>query len=343
MGEETVVVQIIDALNLRLNMIDRLTELGLRLRDFRMEDIPASVDIRNRTQPDEPSTVEDEEYHEKTYPPDNPRLRLVVENAEGKFVGLAVCLRPFWMRAPGVYFMRIMLDPGWRRRGIGQALLPRLEAYGREQGADKLWTGCREYQDDTIRFLEKAGFHNFGLRFEAVLDLSTFDEGPFVAAIDQAKQAGFEFTDLVAERAIQPEADVLLYELDAETRAEVPWPGGARSEMTYEQYRQRTFDAPDSDPSGILIAKQRGRYAGLTSVRFRKDGMAHTMMTGVRREYRGQGVATALKLLSFRLMKERGYLQTLTNNDTANPPILRLNEKLGYQKRPADLQWEKQL
>ena len=324
-------------------MTDRFTELGLRLRDFRLEDIPASVDIGNRTWPDDPSTVEEEEYHEKTYPQENPRLRLVVENAEGKFIGVGVCLRPFWMRAPGVYFMWIMLDPDWQRRGLGQALLPRLEAYGRAQGAEKLWTGCREYQAYTIRFLEKAGFHNFGLRFEAVLDLNTFDEGPFVKAIDRAKQAGFEFTNLITERAINPAADVLLYELDAETRAEVPWPGGARSEMTYEQFRQRYFDAPDADPGGILIAKHQGRYAGLTNVRFRKDGMAHTMMTGVRREYRRQGVALALKLLSFRLIKERGYRQTLTNNDTANPPILLLNERLGYQKRPADLQWEKKL
>ncbi len=127
------------------------------------------------------------------------------------------------------------------------------------------------------------------------------------------------------------------------TRAEVPWPDGARSEMTYEQYRQRNFDAPDADPRGILMAKYLGRYVGLTSVRFRKEGVAQTMMTGVRREYRKHGVALALKLLSFRLMKERGYLQTLTNNDTANPPILSLNEKLGYQKRPANLQWEKML
>ena len=322
-------------------MTDQLTELGLCLRDFCFEDIPAMVDISNRTWPDDPSTVEEEEYFEKTYPQDNPRLRLVVENAEGRSIGMGVCLRPFWMRAPGVYFMWIVLNPDWRRRGIGQALLPRFEVYGREQGAQKLWSSCREYQGDSIRFLEKAGFHNFGLRFEAVLDLLNFDEGPFVAAIDRAKQAGFEFTNLVAERAINPDADLLSYELDAETRAEVPWPGGARSEMTYEQYRQRNFDAPDADPSGILIAKYQGRYAGSTSVHFRKDGMAHTMMTGVRREYRKRGVALALKLLSFRLMKERGYLQTLTNNDTANPPILRLNEKLGYQKRPGDIQWEK--
>ena len=322
-------------------MTDRLAELNMRLRDFRLEDIPAVVDIGNRIWPDDPGTIEEEEFNEKAYPPDNPRLRLVIENAEGRFIGMGVCLRPFWMIAPGVYFMRIMFDPDWRRRGLGQVLLPRLEEYGRAQGAEKLWTGCREDQDYSIRFLEKASFHNYGLRFESILDLNTFDETPFAAAIDRAQQAGSEFTHLVAERAINPDADVLIYELDAETRAEVPWPGGARSEMTYQQYRLHNFDAPDADPSAILIAKYQGRYAGLTSLRFRKDGMAHTMMTGVRREYRGQGLALALKLLSFCLMKERGYLKTLTNNDTANPSILHLNEKLGYQKRPGDLQWEK--
>jgi hypothetical protein len=42
-------------------------------------------------------------------------------------------------------------------------------------------------------------------------------------------------------------------------------------------------------------------------------------------------------------MKEHGCTQTITHNDTANPPILRLNEKLGYQKRPGAMQWEKML
>ncbi len=42
---------------------------------------------------------------------------------------------------------------------------------------------------------------------------------------------------------------------------------------------------------------------------------------------------------------ERGPLPPFseTNDDTANPLILHLNERLGYQKRPADLQWEKRL
>ena len=86
-----------------------------------------------------------------------------------------------------------------------------------------------------------------------------------------------------------------------------------------------------------------GHYAGLTIAEFGKNQRAHTAMTGVRRAYRGQGLALALKLLSFRVMKERGCTQTITQNDTANPPILRLNEKLGYQKRPGHLMWSKPL
>jgi len=324
-------------------MNDRLAAQGIRLRDFRFEDIPAMVDIRNRTTPDDPHTVERVEYFEKTYPADNPRLRYAVESPEGKFIGQGVCEYPFMFAAPGVYFVWITIEPDWRRRGIAQALLAEFEPYARQQSAEKLWGYCREDQDYSIRFLKRAGFQNIGLRFESILDLTTFDERPFVSAIERAQQAGFEFTNLATERAINPDADQLLYKLDHETSIEVPWPGGARMEMTYKQFRQRILDGPESDPSAILIAKYHGQFAGLTIAEFGKNQRAQTAMTGVRSPYRGQGLALALKLLSFRLMKERGCTQTITQNDTANPPILRLNEKLGYQKRPGNLMWSKPL
>ena len=146
-----------------------------------------------------------------------------------------------------------------------------LEPYARAQGAEKLQCMCKEDQPHSIRFLQHAGFTNFGLRFESILDLTTFDEHPFVGAIDRAQQAGFEFTTLAAERLINPEADRLLYELDHENGLEVPWPGGVRLDWTYEQWRQRTVDGPDADPSAMLIAKYHGQYAGSTSVEFAQE------------------------------------------------------------------------
>jgi ribosomal protein S18 acetylase RimI-like enzyme len=324
-------------------MNEHLAAQGIRFREFRWEDIPEHVDIRNRDRPDNPHTIERQEHFEKTYPADNPRLRYAVVNADDKLIGMGACEHPIGFNAPGVYFMGIIVDPDWRRRGIAQALLAELEPYARQQGAAKLQCMCKEDQAHSIRFLQRAGFDNFGRRFESILDLTTFDEGRFAGTIERLQAAGFEFTDLVAERAIDPDADRLLYELDHETSLEVPWPGGVRMDLTYAQFRQRLLDAPDADPSGVLIAKYQGQFAGLTIVEFRKNGRAQTAMTGVRSVYRGQGLALALKLLSFRLMRERGCTQTITQNDTANPPILRLNEKLGYQKRPGIMQWEKKL
>jgi ribosomal protein S18 acetylase RimI-like enzyme len=324
-------------------MDEPLAAQGIRFREFCWEDIPALVDIRTRTSLENPGSQERMEYFEKTYPADNPRLRYVVENAEGKCIGQGSCERSTFISVPGMYFMWIIVDPDYRRRGIAQALLPRFEAYARAQGMDKLWASCHEDLDYSIRFLEKAGFYLLGQRFESMLDLTTFDEGRFAGTIERLQAAGFEFTNLIDERAINPQADWLLYEIDAETGGEVPWPGGARMEITYEQFRQRSLEAPTVDPAAILIAKYQGRYAGITMAEFSPGRPAHTTMTGVRREYRGQGLALGLKLLSFRIMKEYGCTQTITQNDTANPPILRLNEKLGYQKKPGILQWEKKL
>ena len=64
-------------------MKDPLAELGIRFRDFRPEDIPALVEVSNRTYPDEPTTVAQEEHWERIYPEGNPRRRIVAETAAG--------------------------------------------------------------------------------------------------------------------------------------------------------------------------------------------------------------------------------------------------------------------
>ncbi len=182
-------------------MDEPLAAQGIRFREFRWADIPALVEIRTRTSPENPGSQERMEYFEKTYPADNPRLRYIVENAAGKCIGQGSCERSTFISVPGMYFMWIIVDPDYRRRGIAQALLPRFEAYARAQGMDKLSASCHEDQDYSIRFLEKAGFYLLGQRFESMLDLTTFDEDRFAGTLERLQAAGFEFTNLVDERA----------------------------------------------------------------------------------------------------------------------------------------------
>lgn len=322
-------------------MIDRLATAGLAVREFLWEDLPTFVELRNRCFPDMPQSLESVEHFEHTYPPDNPRCRYAVENAAGAFVGVGVCDVPFWLDAPGVYRFYAMVDPDWRRRGAGQAVLALLEQYAREQGAVRMISDCRENMDYSIRFLERSGFQQFGLRFESALDLTAFDESRFAGAIDRVAEAGYELTTLAAERPINPSADSDLYELDQLVQQDVPWPGGLKARSSFEDFCRITLEGPDADPAAIFIAKHDGVYAGYTAASFRAPGLGHTGMTGVRREHRGHGLALALKLLSFRAMKERGCTETRTHNDTANQAILALNQKLGYQKRPGILMWSK--
>ena len=222
-----------------------------------------------------------------------------------------------------------------------ELLLAEFESFAHERGAACLWSDCREDFDFSIRFFERAGFKKYGLRFESELDLIAFDESRFPGAVDRVLDAGFHLSTLAAERSMNPQADEQLYELDSATARDVPLPGGARLNLTYADFRARTLDNPESDPTAVFIAKRGKRYVGHTALWLPPEGPALTSSTGVLREYRGRGIALALKLLSIRVMKARGYAEARTNNDTGNPAILKLNEKLGYRKRPGWLQWEK--
>ena len=54
-------------------------------------------------------------------------------------------------------------------------------------------------------------------------------------------------------------------------------------------------------------------------------------MTGVRRDWRGRGIAGALKRTQLAWAKANGYERLETANETRNVPIQRLNERLGYR------------
>ena len=319
---------------------------GIQLREYRPEDDTAAyVEINNLIYSPERTTVEQELYWERIYPQDNPRLRYTAEKEDGQAVAVGACLRPFWMDAPGVYWLGIEVHPEWQRRGIGRAMLAVLEPFVREQGATILRTNCREDFAAAIRFLKRAGFTNIGIRYESVIDVQTFDETPFLSVLERVLQAGYRLTTLAEELPIAADADRRLYDLFSTTAAEVPFPGGAVHRETFENWRKGNLEGPTSDPAAMFIAKWGDEYVATTTLELppNPDEPAITHMTGVLREHRRRGLATALKLMSFRYVRERGFREVRTHNDTANPPILNLNQKMGYQKLPGWLVWDKEL
>jgi RimJ/RimL family protein N-acetyltransferase len=81
---------------------------------------------------------------------------------------------------------------------------------------------------------------------------------------------------------------------------------------------------------GIFIALDGDQWVGMTQVAL-EDGVAYNQMTGVLPEYRGRGIAQALKLLLIRFVADNDRPIIRTFNDVTNPPMIAVNEKAGFR------------
>jgi len=67
----------------------------------------------------------------------------------------------------------------------------------------------------------------------------------------------------------------------------------------------------------------------------------NTGLTGVRREYRRKGIATALKHTGLIWAKNQGYEWIRTDNVDTNTGMLSINIRVGFKFMPACLVFEK--
>jgi GNAT superfamily N-acetyltransferase len=66
-------------------------------------------------------------------------------------------------------------------------------------------------------------------------------------------------------------------------------------------------------------------------------------MTGVRTGYRGRGIATALKAAATLWARENGYATIRTSNAQSNTPMLAVNDRLGFERDHATIEYLKDL
>jgi len=73
--------------------------------------------------------------------------------------GLAVFFNNFstYTGKPGIYLEDLFVDPEYRGRGIGKALLSYLEQLGRERGCDRLQWSVLKWNEQAIRFYKNRG------------------------------------------------------------------------------------------------------------------------------------------------------------------------------------------
>jgi GNAT superfamily N-acetyltransferase len=135
-----------------------------------------------------------------------------------------------------------------------------------------------------------------------------------------------------------PDFKQKIYDLEVRILQDVPM----SEEFTpppYEQWVKR-FDSPNFIPETWMVGLDGATYVGLSRLMgddVRQDKL-WTGLTGVRREHRRHGLATALKIAGIQVARERGVTEIETDNEENNP-MYQLNLQLGFQPAPAWLEY----
>ena len=111
----------------------------------------------------------------------------------------------------------------------------------------------------------------------------------------------------------------------------------------YEEWKKTLLSGPNFRAESFFLAvAPDDTYAGI-SMLFHKQATKDltTGLTGVRRDWRRHGVALALKLMAIDYAKSKGAPQVYTENATTNVGMLAINERLGFQRQPAEIYFKR--
>ncbi|HYF78810.1 MAG TPA: GNAT family N-acetyltransferase [Symbiobacteriaceae bacterium] len=278
----------------------------------------------------EPVTVEElvemEENDRSEY-----LYRLVAVDEAGFVAGFGRAFRT--PEAPaGLFSVKAWIDPEYRGLGLGRQLCDVLEAYALEHGATDFESFVKDNEPRSLAFARQRGFEIERHVFESTLVPSAFDETPYAGVVEAVEASGIRFFTVAEQPGEASERG--LYDLYRRTAFDIPG-FHLTAYPPYEDWHKWVFGQSDSRPELMIIATDGDRFVGCSvMVEIPVSRTLYTDYTGVDKEYRGRGIALALKLLAIRAAQRWGAPLMRTNNDSQNAPMLAVNRKLGYVPQP---------
>jgi len=242
----------------------------------------------------------------------------------------------FAERARFLYASGAVLGP-WRGRGIGTRLLAQVHGLMLAHAKTTLTFSTEE--PDGHGFLRHIGASEKTRGFENRLLLEEVD---WVAAErrETAALASLPGSSFVhhGPRVINEIYEVLIPLLN-ELWEDVPFDqlehAPIRTEMSEIDEWHRQLDRIGGAEHFIVLRDADGSIVGVTEVAWfdSTPDRVHQMLTGVRRDKRGAGLATALKAAMLREIRTRypSVSKVITYVGQSNAPMLSINRKLGFK------------
>ena len=225
----------------------------------------------------------------------------------------------------------LLRDDVWKEDAYNE-LLGVGERWLRQEGAATAVVRLRGDFARDLAALERAGYREDRRMRISELDL-TANRGRLMATREttrrRMKEQGVVLHPLSADP--DPEKFRKLYEMSIESEKDIPTTVPWRV-LDLAEWKRFWFDDPAIREDRYWIAREGDAIVGTSVLEYPVvRGMPWTAYTGTSRSVRGRGIARALKYESIGQAIELGMDRVRTNNDVDNPPILRINEEMGYR------------
>jgi GNAT superfamily N-acetyltransferase len=231
---------------------------------------------------------------------------------DGHVGGSAIgAIEPSW---PEVVSALVTVLPERRRRGAGTGFYEAISTWARARDLDN--------DPESLAFAERRGFAVDRQEKGLSLDLTRIDS-PDVQPPD-----GVE----IVQWAERPELARGMYEVVLEAAPDIP--GGEDEQLEpFDDWLAHDMRGPGDRPAATFVAVVGAEVIGYAkfSLSAAQPTTAHHDLTGVKRAWRGRGVARALKATQIAWAKANGFEELRTRNEERNAPIRHLNEEFGYR------------
>ena len=311
------------------------------IRPFREDDRAAVIEGRNKGRPaHHQRSIAEWQADDARKPAGEVSLQLCV--GEPAFAYLSVVDRGTTARRkPGVVGFELWIAPDRWSREIADALYAKVVKFARSREARRLAVYLTLYtpDDSMAAFLTRHGFTEVDRLVPIMLDLVIFDSQRFVAPIPN----GITFFSY-AKAGDNNENRHKLYTLAGILDRDAPTNDVRSEPPPFEEFAKH-FDRPEwNNDALILAASDSGKWIGASQLRFQEhSNIAWTFLTVILPEYRGLGIAFALKLRTIDAAIARGSPLILTENHEDNAPMRAINKKLGFVPDAQEVRYSREL
>ena len=279
---------------------------------------------------------------------ENPRRGFAygrfIGEIEGKPIAYLGWIHGPWPEVPDRHCeVEVWLDRGSLDRALYESMWSWISEQAIAEGSALLLAYSAEDEAESLAALAAIGFER--KRAEKVWELDLKTHGPrLVAEAREARRkmaaAGIELEPLASWD--DPDKALKLHELNERTIQDVPHTLPIVPEA-YEDFVKR-LNWPDRQHDRFWIARDGDRPVALSYLKFPPvRGTVWTGYTCTDSQYRGRGIARAVKLQGLAQAVALGVPVVCTDNDAENAPMLHINEELGYVRRPGFIEHHKRV